>query len=135
LGRIDDQVKIRGYRVEPGEVAALLREHSEVKEAAVLVQKGFTGEKILVGYVVRKTGQEELKSSHLRSYLLERLPEYMVPATLVMLEHLPLLPNGKLDRKALPSADLAMETEKYVAPQNAVEEMLAGIWGRVLGVT
>ena len=134
LGRADDQVKIRGYRIEPGEITAVLREHAEVKEAIVLVQHDTGGEKRLVGYVVAKAREEELKQSELRSYLQERLPDYMVPARLALVDHIPLLPNGKIDRKSLLAADLTEETESYVAPRNAVEEIVANIWGEVLGV-
>ena len=134
LGRVDEQVKIRGYRVEPGEITDVLRAHAGVSEAIVLVRQDNAGEKRLVGYVVAKTGEEGLNPSDLRSYLQERLPDYMVPARLVLLDHMPLLPNGKVDRRALPAADLMTEAERYVAPRNAVEEILATIWGEVLGV-
>jgi acyl carrier protein len=113
----------------------VLREHSGVRDAAVVVQQEPGGEKRLVGYVVKKEGEEELKPGQLRSYLQERLPEYMVPARLVMLEQIPLMPNGKIDRKALPAAELVGEAENYVAPRNEVEEILCGIWEQVLGVT
>ena len=135
LGRVDEQVKIRGYRIEPGEVAAMLREHRGVREAAVVVQEELTGEKRLVGYVAKKAGEEELKVGELLSHLQERLPAYMVPARLVMLEQIPLLANGKIDRRALPAAELESEAERYVAPRNDVEEILCGIWEQVLGVT
>src|SRR5947209_6824075 len=134
LGRIDEQVKIRGFRIEPGEIAGTLREHTGVSEAVVLVHQDKAGEKRLVGYVVKKAGEEELKPAQLRSYLQERLPDYMVPSGLILLERMPLLPNGKIDRRALPAADLQGETERYVEPGNPVEGLVASIWGQVLGV-
>ncbi|HEX7287366.1 MAG TPA: amino acid adenylation domain-containing protein [Candidatus Angelobacter sp.] len=134
LGRIDEQIKIRGYRVEPGEITDVLRGHAGVSEAIVLVRQDNAGEKRLVGYVVGRAGEEGPNPRELRNYLQERLPDYMVPARLVLLDHMPLLPNGKVDRRALPVADLMAEAERYVAPRNAVEEILATIWGEVLGV-
>ncbi len=133
LGRADEQVKVRGYRIELGEVEAVLAGHPGVKEAAVVVRQEGGGPR-LVGYVVGKgpvpTAQE------LRSYLLERLPDYMVPTAFVGLESLPLTPNGKVDRKALPApdSDLAVEGASYVAPRTPAEELLAGILSLVLAV-
>ena len=134
LGRIDEQVKIRGYRIEPGEITAMLREHAGVKEAMVVVQQDASAGKRLVGYVVGKSGERELHASELRSYLQERLPDYMVPAKLVVLDSMPLLPNGKVNRRALPVADIKGEEKNYIAPQDAVEETIANIWGEVLAV-
>ena len=94
LGRIDHQVKLRGFRIELGEIEAVLRRHSAVREAVVLCREDNPGEKQLVGYVV--FSQESIPPvSKLRSFLQSQLPEYMVPATFVVLEALPLLPNGK----------------------------------------
>ena len=134
LGRIDEQVKIRGYRIEPGEITAILREHAGVKEAMVVVQQDASAGKRLVGYVVGKSGERELHASELRSYLQERLPDYMVPAKLVVLDSMPLLPNGKVNRRALPVADIKGEEKNYVAPRDAVEDTIANIWGEVLAV-
>ncbi len=124
--RVDEQVKVRGYRIELGEVEAALRE--QVKEAVVVRRVDHSGEGRLVAYVVSLDGDE----AELRAQLRQRLPEYMVPSTFVWLESLPLTPNGKVDRNALPAPG---ERERvYVAPQTAVEELLAGIWAEMLGL-
>ncbi len=134
LGRIDQQVKIRGHRIEPGEVESRLCAHAGVKEAVVISREDQPGDKRLVGYVVGAQGAE-LEPGILRAHLKESLPEYMVPSALVFLEALPLTPNGKLDRKALPAPDVGAEfKDQYVAPRNATEELLCGIWAEVLGV-
>ncbi|HLG64403.1 MAG TPA: amino acid adenylation domain-containing protein [Ktedonosporobacter sp.] len=133
IGRLDDQVKIRGFRVEPGEVAAVLREHPAIQEAIVVAREDHAGEKRLIAYVV--TAQEEASAvATLRDWLGEKLPQYMVPATFVLLEHLPLLPNGKVNRRALPEPehDQRELNVPYVAPRTALEELLAGIWADVL---
>ncbi len=133
LGRADEQVKLRGFRIELGEVEAVLGEHPGVKEAAVVVRKEGGGVR-LVGYVVGK--QSVPTATELRSHLLERLPEYMVPSVFVGLERLPLTPNGKVDRKALPAPEgqhLGLGTA-YEAPRNDLERQLATIWQEVLQV-
>ncbi|HEX7242003.1 MAG TPA: amino acid adenylation domain-containing protein, partial [Longimicrobiaceae bacterium] len=127
LGRIDAQVKIRGFRVEPGEVEAALLAHPGVREAAVVAREDAPGEKRLVAYVVAEAGAAEL-----RAWLRERVPEYMVPSAVVHLEAMPLTPNRKLDRRALPAPGAAADGE-YVAPRTAAEEILCGIWAEVLG--
>jgi amino acid adenylation domain-containing protein len=134
LGRADQQVKIRGYRIETGEVAAALRSHETVAEAVVLAwSETGTGEQRLVGYVVPRDGGE-LQVAEMRSYLRERLPDYMVPAYLVQLESLPLTANGKLDRRQLPAPQTESLSRSYEAPTTAVEEKLASVWAQVLGV-
>src|SRR5881394_1457353 len=132
LGRMDEQVKIRGYRIEPGEIEAALREHGGVREAVVVAREEEGGEKRLVGYVVSEGSGGGVSVSELREYLKGRLPEYMVPSAFVSLEKLPLTPNGKLDRKALPAPDRRIEEGRYVGPRNEVEEILCGIWTKVL---
>jgi len=127
-GRIDHQVKLRGLRIELGEIEARLLEHEWVREAAVLAVDG----KQLVGYVVLQTqsaGWREILSAHLASHL----PDYMVPAQWVLLGHMPLSPNGKLDRKVLPKPD-AQSSEQFEAPQTELEQTIAAIWADVLGV-
>jgi aryl carrier-like protein len=139
VGRIDQQVKVRGYRIELGEIEAVLSGHVAVQEAVVVARAEAGGEQRLVGYVVLQAGGDEngtVAVSELRSYLRERLPQYMVPQTLVLLAQLPLTPNGKIDRKALPAPEGpgAQETLTYVAARTELEQRIAGIWQTVLGV-
>lgn len=134
LGRIDCQVKIRGYRIELGEIENQLLNHSKVKEAVVLLRENPGSDKYICAYTVPDP-TISLKSSELREYLNRRLPDYMLPAYFVILDHMPLTPNGKIDRKALPSPEkmtLGREVE-YVAPRNRVEEILLETWEKVLG--
>jgi len=132
LGRRDGQVKLRGFRIELGEIEAALLQHEQVQEAVVVARAGEGGEQRLVAYVVAK----EVRSSELRRYLQEKLPHYMVPATFVELERMPLSPNGKVDRRALPEpeVDRAGLAVEYAAPVTAVEKILVNIWSEVLGV-
>ncbi|MEN5046579.1 non-ribosomal peptide synthase/polyketide synthase [Pseudomonas koreensis] len=131
LGRNDDQVKIRGLRIELGEIQARLTQIDGVQEAAVLAREDVPGDKRLVAYY---TGAP-LEIETLRSHLLENLPDYMVPALFVHLDTLPLSPNGKLDRKALPAPDLAAQTAReYEAPVGEVETALAQLWAELLKV-
>ncbi|QXE10353.1 amino acid adenylation domain-containing protein [Pseudomonas sp. AN-B15] len=130
LGRNDFQIKLRGLRLEPGEIEARLIEHSAIREAVVMVRD----ERLVAWYTVR-AGIDAPSLETLRAHVLERLPEYMVPGAFVRLDALPLTPNDKIDRKALPEpgAD-AVINRPYVAPQGEVETTLAQIWGEVLGV-
>ncbi|MCG8927148.1 non-ribosomal peptide synthase/polyketide synthase, partial [Lentzea sp. CC55] len=133
LGRVDEQVKIRGYRVEPGEVEVVLGDHPDVRDVVVVARDGGPhGGKRLVAYVVAEDA--EVTGSALRSWLRERVPDYLVPSVFVALERLPLTPNGKVDRRGLPEPEPEAATETYVAPRNAVEETLAAVWSGVLGV-
>ncbi|HXQ69968.1 MAG TPA: amino acid adenylation domain-containing protein [Pyrinomonadaceae bacterium] len=132
LGRLDSQVKLRGYRIELGEIEAVLRGHEQVREALVQVRWLESGMQ-LVAYVVLKTTGGEDDVRRLRSYLRERLPEYMVPGSFVRLEAMPLTANGKVDRRALPDPDVRGTPEEiYVAPQTELEQSLAAIWQEVL---
>jgi Non-ribosomal peptide synthetase modules and related proteins len=134
LGRKDHQVKIRGFRIEPSEIEDVLIQHRAVREAVVTVNDARSGKR-LVAYVVTSQEQDGL-SAQLRSYLKERLPEYMVPAVFVAIDKMPLTPSGKIDRLALSAPEQAgrgLETE-FVAPRSPVEEVLAEIWVEVLGV-
>ena len=135
LGRIDTQVKIRGYRIELGEIEAVLGQHPAIREAIVMVREDKPGDKRLVGYVVARS-EASLDASEVRKYLKQKLPEYMIPSALVLLDELPLTLNGKVDRKALPAPNqnrIALEGT-FVAPQTPVEEILASIWSEVLKV-
>ncbi len=128
VGRADEQVKIRGYRVELGEVQAVLAGVDGVEQAAVIAREDRPGDKRLVGYI---TGTAE--PAEIRAALAERLPGYMVPAAVVVVQALPLTPNGKLDTRALPAPDYS-GAGRYRAPATPIEEILAGIYARVLGV-
>ncbi|HEX3527655.1 MAG TPA: amino acid adenylation domain-containing protein, partial [Thermoanaerobaculia bacterium] len=133
LGRLDDQVKIRGFRIEPGEIEAVLGGHPEVGECAV-VANAAAGEIRLVAYAVGREGQA-LRAADLRSWLQERLPDYMLPAAFVTLGALPLTANGKLDRRALPAPEwgsAAAEPAAFRTPRTPLEELVAGIWCDVL---
>ena len=128
LGRADEQVKIRGYRIELGEIQAALAALDGVDHAAVIAREDRPGDKRLVGYV---TGTAE--PAGIRAQLAERLPAYMVPAAVVVLAALPVTPNGKLDTGALPAPEY-QDLDRYRAPATPVEEILAGIYARVLGL-
>ncbi|MEU0786335.1 amino acid adenylation domain-containing protein [Streptomyces sp. NPDC006173] len=131
VGRADSQVKIRGFRIELGEIEHALAAHPAVAEAAVLVRENGDGDKRLVGYVVPEPGAVP-DTAALAGHLRERLPDYMVPATLITLEHIPLTANGKLDRRALPAEDTAA-TAAGGGPRNSYEERLCALFGELLG--
>ncbi|HKH45555.1 MAG TPA: amino acid adenylation domain-containing protein, partial [Thermoanaerobaculia bacterium] len=128
-GRLDTQVKIRGFRVELGEIDTVLARHPAVRDTAVVARASSGDSKRLVAYVV--PAGETVDFEELRSYLKKTLPEYMVPTAFVQMEKLPLNANGKLDQAALPEPEERSEAI-YVAPRNAAEEMIAGIWAEVL---
>ena len=134
LGRLDAQVKIRGFRIELGEIEASLGQHPAVGETVVIVWEEVPNDKHLVAYIVPNQAQAPT-SSDLRQFVKEKLPGYMIPSAYVILESLPLTPNGKVDRRALPVPDtLSFDIkEDYVAPRTPVEEVLVGIWAKVLG--
>lgn len=134
LGRVDNQVKIRGFRVELGEIEAVLLQHEQVIETAVLMHKATTGANQLVAYVAFVNDQP-LDSSDLRTYLRESLPPYMVPAIFVPLPALPMTPNGKVDYRALPNpSPFAISQNSYVAPRTQTEADLAAIWQTLLKI-
>jgi amino acid adenylation domain-containing protein len=136
LGRADNQVKLRGYRIELGEIEAVLTQHPSVKECVVVLceHEPRTG-KNLVGYLVPRE-HSVLSVSELRRCLREKLPEYMIPSSFVVLAALPLLPNGKLNRQELPSPDNTrlQSTVELVAPRTESEELIAQIWKEVLKI-
>ncbi|HWN42523.1 MAG TPA: amino acid adenylation domain-containing protein [Thermoanaerobaculia bacterium] len=131
LGRLDHQVKVRGYRIELGEIEAALEQHPAVRAAVVIVREDTPGDQRLTAYVVGTAPSGELRR-HLRA----SLPEYMVPSAFVVLPKLPLLPNGKVDRKSLP----APETERpelaatFIAPKSRLEGVISEAWRSVLGI-
>jgi non-ribosomal peptide synthase protein (TIGR01720 family) len=135
LGRVDYQVKVRGFRVEPGEVEAVLRQHPGLQEVVVVAREDEAVGKRLVGYAMPAQAAAPTVAD-LRAYLAEKVPEYMVPSTLMVLEDLPMTPSGKIDRRALPAPDESRPDLEvtYVAPRTPEEETLAGIWSGLLGV-
>ncbi|WP_416362916.1 non-ribosomal peptide synthetase [Pseudomonas sp. NFX183] len=132
LGRIDHQVKIRGFRIELGEIETRLLEHHAVREAVVLALDSPSG-KQLVAYLVSDADHGTLRDA-LKAHLKTQLPDYMVPAHLIVLDSMPLTANGKLDRRALPQPDPEANRQDYVAPRNELEHTLAAIWCAVLNV-
>ncbi|MGE7813568.1 non-ribosomal peptide synthetase [Pseudomonas sivasensis] len=132
LGRIDHQVKIRGFRIELGEIETRLLEHEAVREAVVLALDSPSG-KQLVAYLVSDAEHGPLREA-LKAHLKAQLPDYMVPAHLIVLDSMPLTANGKLDRRALPQPDPEANRQQYVAPRNELESTLAAIWCAVLNV-
>jgi amino acid adenylation domain-containing protein len=136
LGRLDDQVKLRGFRIELGEIEAVLARHPSVRQAVVLLREDRPGDKRLAAYIVPQPAEAPFTMTHVRRSLQDELPEYMVPSAFIVQKSLPLMPNGKVDRKALPALEVDREElqQSYIAPQTPVEELLAGIWENVLGV-
>ncbi|NMX77852.1 non-ribosomal peptide synthetase [Pseudomonas sp. WS 5532] len=132
LGRIDHQVKIRGFRIELGEIETRLLEHAAVRETVVLALDLPSG-KQLAAYLVSDADPAALRDA-LKAHLKAQLPDYMVPAHLIVLDSMPLTANGKLDRRALPQPDPAANRQTYVAPRNELEQSLAAIWCAVLNV-
>lgn len=142
LGRVDQQVKIRGFRIEPGEIAPVLLQHPAVREAVVIARADAPGNPRLLAYVClhdwqsasAEDAQQQLQLEW-RALLKARLPDYMLPAACIILEALPLLPNGKLDQRALPAPpELPATASQYVAPRNAIELQLVRIWEQLLGI-
>ncbi|MBD2816427.1 amino acid adenylation domain-containing protein, partial [Xenorhabdus sp. Flor] len=136
LGRNDHQIKIRGFRIELGEIETCLETHPEVQQAIVVAHEGSGEDKRLVAYIVLAQGNESDQiTAELRQYLLSVLPEYMVPAAFMVMTHFPLTPNGKLNRKALPAPDAtAYQRQYYQPPQSETENLLAKMWGQLLGI-
>ena len=132
LGRADDQVKIRGFRIEPGEIEAALSAHADVERAAVVVREDRPGVRRVIGYVVPRPGAS-VSAAGMRADLAAVLPDYMVPAGLVMLEALPLTANGKLDRRALPAPDFVGGAARQ-PPRSPLETFLCDLFAEVLEV-
>src|SRR5262249_12545267 len=134
LGRVDEQVKVRGYRIELGEIEAKLNEHRSVIQSVVVASEDERGSKRLVSYVV---GEDLATAAELKRHLRERLPEYMVPESILILDEMPIAANGKIDKKRLPMASLPNEADRlpeqeYVAARTPIEEILLGIIEDVL---
>lgn len=135
LSRVDFQVKIRGFRIELAEIETALRQHPAVREAIVLAREEAPGDKRLIAYIIPSQAVD-LSHHELRSFLKERLPEYMLPSVFVMLSSLPLTSNNKIDRQALLKMDLSLaiaETDR-ILPRNAEEQLIASIWSELLGI-
>jgi amino acid adenylation domain-containing protein len=135
LGRADEQIKLRGFRIEPGEIVKVLDEHPQVQASAVVARKTGTGDNQLVAYFVPAAKAQPLHTE-LRNFIATRLPDYMVPATFVKLEALPLNASGKVDRVSLPApnADNTLRDNVFVAPRTLIEERLASILAPLLGL-
>jgi polyketide synthase PksJ len=141
LGRIDNQVKIRGFRIEPGEIEKRLMEISHINQAVVIDRENESGEKYLCAYVVVTNAASSLTADapisfdtgELREILSRKLPDYMIPAYFTALDKIPLTPNGKLDKKALPEP-AALTTGAYTPPRDELEKKLAEIWRRALNL-
>ncbi|MEH2211066.1 amino acid adenylation domain-containing protein [Nostoc sp.] len=135
LGRIDHQVKIRGFRIELGEIETVLNQHPGVQESVVIVREDVPGNKRLVAYVVLNQ-TDTCAIAQLHQFLKQKLPDYMVPLAIVELEALPLMPNGKVNRRALPQSDIARPEleETFIAPRDFLELQLVHIWEDVLDV-
>jgi len=134
LGRIDSQVKLRGFRIELGEIEACLRQHPKLREAAVLAREDHPGDKRLTAYIVPNDLSSSASADELRSFLKDLLPEYMLPSSFVALDQMPLMPNGKLDRKALPAPDRLLSDSTPVAPRTPLERQVAAIFAKVLKI-
>jgi amino acid adenylation domain-containing protein len=139
LGRTDFQVKIRGFRIELNEIEAVLAQHQDVREVLVIAREDWLGSKQLLAYVVPEDnlgGNKSLINVSLRDFLRAKLPDYMVPASIVILDAMPLNANGKIDRKKLPapSGDILRDEQDFVAPSSLTETKIANVWSQVLGL-
>ncbi|MGG4446407.1 tyrocidine non-ribosomal peptide synthetase TycA [Brevibacillus porteri] len=132
LGRIDHQVKIRGHRIELGEIESVLLKHEQIKEAVVIAREDQHDQPYLCAYYI---SQLEVTPAQIREFAAQKLPAYMLPSYFVKLDKMPLTPNDKIDRKALPEPDVTAETNPaYEPPRNQTESILATVWQEVLGI-
>ncbi len=140
LGRLDHQVKIRGFRIELGEIESILAMHDLVQQAIVVVREDISGDQRLVAYLIANSdiseSGESVTNAALRLWLAEHLPQFMIPSAFVMLETFPLTPNGKVDRRALPSPEASgqMASVSFVSPQSGAERAVAEVWCEVLRI-
>ncbi|MBE9120384.1 amino acid adenylation domain-containing protein [Tychonema sp. LEGE 07199] len=137
LDRTDRQVKIRGFRIELGEIESTLSQHPDVQEAVILARDEDSAGKRLIAYLVLNSAvsiDNSARIKNLRSFLQKKLPDYMVPASFMFLEAMPLTPNGKVDFKALPAPETNSSDADFIAPQTLEEQVLAEIWAEVLGL-
>ncbi|WP_062054967.1 hybrid non-ribosomal peptide synthetase/type I polyketide synthase, partial [Aquimarina longa] len=133
VGRKDDQVKIRGYRIELGEIESVLSTHVDIQHCCVLAKKDTQGVNRLIGYVVL---DGIIEKENLQEHLRLKLPDYMIPAIWVELDHMPLTSNGKINKRSLPDPNMSsLSSQKYIAPRNDIEEKLAIIWQEVLDIS
>ncbi len=134
LGRIDHQVKVRGFRIECGEIESVLSTHPIIEQVVVDAQLDNTGENRLIAYYISQG--DSITAAELREYLKRSLPDYMLPSVFIKLDAFPLTPNGKIDKKVLPSPSGASDelTQIYVPPENSVQTQLCSIWADVLGI-
>lgn len=135
LGRVDDQVKIRGFRIELGEIESVLRQQDGVQEALVMAREDVDGDKRVVAYLIAGSAAAPTERQ-LRAWVREGLPDYMMPSNFVFLKSFPLTPNGKVDRKALPAPQAVynQRPSDFVAPRSPLEQQLAKLWEKILGV-
>ena len=142
LGRMDNQVKLRGFRIELGEIESTLGQYPGVKQVVVVEREDLPGDKRLAAYIITNAAGDIVQvpgvapdMNELRSFLREKLPDYMIPSAIILLEAFPLTANGKIDRKALPAPQMeALRNLEYAAPRSPTEECLSNIWMEVLGV-
>jgi amino acid adenylation domain-containing protein len=134
LGRIDDQVEIRGFRIELGEIESVLQSAPGIADATAVCQADQAGNKRIVAYVVSRDQTAPATPESARQYLAERLPEYMMPATIVFLDHIPLTPAGKVDRRALPSPDALLHQRAYRAPRFPLERVVTDVLAECLQI-
>ncbi|MCU7492539.1 MAG: amino acid adenylation domain-containing protein [Ignavibacteria bacterium] len=138
LGRLDNQVKLRGFRIELGEIEQVLMQHPDVKDAVVLLKERKEGPGCLISYITLRDYQHELSgktsSGEIKEFLKGQLPDYMIPPSIVILKEMPLGPNGKIDRRALPEPEIESLPEEETAPKTQNEQILLEVWKEVLGL-
>ena len=131
LGRLDQQVKIRGFRVEIGEVETVLEQHEKIEQAVVVAREADASGKTLLAYLVTRQ-TESPATAELQAFLKQRLPEYMVPAAFVFVSEIPLMPTGKINRRALPEPDRTELSDQYVGPRTEMEALVCSLWAGIL---